>query len=54
MDKAALGVGVETGAEHAHVILARTFKVFYAEHLGGYFEEIFSTAVFRSSVAMVR
>ena len=32
MDKATLRVGVETGAKHADVILARTYDGFYAEH----------------------
>ena len=31
MDRAALWVGVELGAEHAHVILARSFEVFHVE-----------------------
>jgi len=32
VDKTTLRVGVETGAKHAHVILARTYNGFYAEH----------------------
>ena len=42
MDKTTLGVGVETGAEHADVILARTYNRFYAEHFsaGEFAEEV--------------
>ena len=42
MDKATLRVGVETGAEHADVILARTCNGFYAEHFsaGEFAEEV--------------
>jgi len=57
MDKAALGVGVETSAEHADVILARSVEVFHGEHQSGlvlHFEETFRTTVLRSSLAMVR
>jgi hypothetical protein len=42
VDKANLRVGVETGAEHADVILARTYDGFYAEHFsaGEFAEEV--------------
>jgi hypothetical protein len=42
VDKATLRVGVETGAEHADVILARTYNRFYAEHFsaGEFAEEV--------------